>query len=54
MPPLKSEGSADGTDTDGNVQLLCRPCHRLKTRARTLGAAGAPFRGCRATSVQRR
>ncbi|MFE4334498.1 HNH endonuclease [Streptomyces sp. NPDC056831] len=21
-----------GTDTDGNVQPLCRPCHRMKTR----------------------
>ncbi|MFI1177320.1 HNH endonuclease [Streptomyces melanogenes] len=21
-----------GTDTDGNVQPFCRPCHRLKTR----------------------
>ncbi|WSL44030.1 HNH endonuclease [Streptomyces sp. NBC_01268] len=20
-----------GTDTDGNVQVLCRGCHRLKT-----------------------
>nr|WP_162688709.1 MULTISPECIES: HNH endonuclease signature motif containing protein [unclassified Streptomyces] len=31
-----------GTDTDGNVQSLCRPCHRLKTRE-DFGAAGTPF-----------
>ncbi|MFJ6348534.1 HNH endonuclease [Streptomyces sp. NPDC092046] len=27
MRPL----SMGGTDTDGNVQVLCRGCHRLKT-----------------------
>ncbi|MCM1968637.1 HNH endonuclease [Streptomyces sp. G1] len=32
-----------GSDTDGNVQPLCRPCHRLKTRE-DFGAAGPPFR----------
>ncbi|MGW2865724.1 HNH endonuclease [Streptomyces sp. NPDC001205] len=31
-----------GTDTDGNVQSLCRPCHRLKTHE-DFGAADAPF-----------
>ncbi|WP_235096089.1 HNH endonuclease [Streptomyces sp. A1-5] len=28
-----------GTDTDGNVQVLCRGCHRLKT-CTEFGAAG--------------
>ncbi|WP_326771078.1 HNH endonuclease (plasmid) [Streptomyces sp. NBC_01591] len=31
-----------GTATDGNVQPLCRPCHRRKTRE-DFGAAGPPF-----------
>ncbi|MFF5491330.1 HNH endonuclease [Streptomyces virginiae] len=31
-----------GTDTDGNVQPLCGPCHKLKTRE-DFGAAGPPF-----------
>ncbi|MFI5765879.1 HNH endonuclease [Streptomyces sp. NPDC051563] len=31
-----------GTDTDGNVQPLCRPCHKLKTRE-DFGAVGPPF-----------
>ncbi|WP_405708029.1 HNH endonuclease [Streptomyces xanthophaeus] len=33
-----------GTGTDGNVQPLCRPCHRLKTREH-FGASGAPLPG---------
>ncbi|MFF7183320.1 HNH endonuclease [Streptomyces sp. NPDC008121] len=33
--------SMGGTDTDGNVQALCRGCHRLKT--------GAEFGSARAT-----
>ncbi|UJB46759.1 HNH endonuclease [Streptomyces sp. A1-5] len=28
-----------GADTDGNVQVLCRGCHRLKTDAEFGGAA---------------
>ncbi|MEE1823327.1 HNH endonuclease signature motif containing protein [Streptomyces sp. BE20] len=31
-----------GEDTDGNVQPLCRPCHRLKTGA-DFNAAGTPI-----------
>ncbi|GHF26057.1 hypothetical protein GCM10010359_30150 [Streptomyces morookaense] len=31
-----------GTDTDGNVQVLCRGCHRLKIRAE-FDIAGPPF-----------
>lgn len=31
-----------GEDTDGNVQALCRPCHKLKTRE-DFGAASTPF-----------
>ncbi|WP_443067848.1 HNH endonuclease [Streptomyces sp. NBC_01351] len=30
-----------GTDTDGNVQVLCRGCHKLKTSTE-FGAAVAP------------
>lgn len=29
MQPL----ALGGEDTDGNVQVLCHPCHQLKTRA---------------------
>ncbi|WP_420803286.1 HNH endonuclease [Streptomyces spiramyceticus] len=29
-------------DTDDNVQPLCRPCHRLKTRE-DFGAGGTPL-----------
>ncbi|MFD9375153.1 HNH endonuclease [Streptomyces sp. NPDC059999] len=31
-----------GTDTDGNVQPLCRPCHRLKT-SEDFGAQAPPL-----------
>ncbi|WP_274555969.1 HNH endonuclease [Streptomyces spiramyceticus] len=31
-----------GEDTDGNVQQLCRPCHKLKTRE-DFGAVNTPF-----------
>ncbi|WP_189847175.1 HNH endonuclease [Streptomyces omiyaensis] len=31
--------SRGGTDTDGNVQVLCRGCHRLKTATEFGGAA---------------
>nr|WP_239150413.1 HNH endonuclease signature motif containing protein [Streptomyces sp. SID13588] len=31
-----------GTDTDGNVQVLCRSCHWLKTRE-DFGATNVPF-----------
>ncbi|WP_308377906.1 HNH endonuclease signature motif containing protein [Streptomyces sp. ISL-98] len=31
-----------GEDTDDNVQPLCRPCHRLKTRE-DFGAGGTPL-----------
>ena len=31
-----------GEDTDGNVQALCRPCHKAKTRT-DFGAASTPF-----------
>ncbi|MER5862191.1 HNH endonuclease signature motif containing protein [Kitasatospora sp. NPDC002040] len=31
-----------GEDTDGNVQALCRPCHKGKT-SRDFGAASTPF-----------
>nr|WSW47039.1 HNH endonuclease [Streptomyces sp. NBC_01001] len=31
-----------GTDTDGNVQPLCRPCHKLKTR-KDFEAQAPPF-----------
>ncbi|MFE3123643.1 HNH endonuclease [Streptomyces hydrogenans] len=32
--------SMGGTDTDGNVQVLCRGCHRFKTSTE-FGAAGS-------------
>ncbi|MFJ6054244.1 hypothetical protein [Streptomyces sp. NPDC092307] len=28
-----------GEDVDGNVHVLCRDCHRVKTRARTRDAS---------------
>lgn len=31
-----------GTDTDDNVQVLCRTCHKIKTRA-DMGYKTAPF-----------
>ncbi|MFD9302162.1 HNH endonuclease signature motif containing protein [Streptomyces sp. NPDC060048] len=40
--PTRSRPLALGrTDTDGNVQPLCRPCHRLKTRE-DFGARSTP------------
>lgn len=34
--------SQGGTDTDSNVQALCRPCHRLKTKS-DIWPNSAPF-----------
>ncbi|WP_369016003.1 HNH endonuclease [Streptomyces sp. DSM 40907] len=31
-----------GTDTDGNVQPLCRPCHKAKNRT-NFGHLTTPF-----------
>lgn len=31
-----------GEDVDGNVQALCRPCHKMKTRD-DFGAKNPPF-----------
>ncbi|MEU5429042.1 HNH endonuclease signature motif containing protein [Streptomyces olivoreticuli] len=33
--------SLGGEDTDGNVHVLCRECHRLKTSTEFSGAASA-------------
>ncbi|MEU4101259.1 HNH endonuclease [Streptomyces tanashiensis] len=38
--------SMGGTDTAGNVQVLCRGCHALKTRTE-FGAAGSCRTSCR-------
>ncbi|WP_342749401.1 MULTISPECIES: HNH endonuclease signature motif containing protein [Streptomyces] len=38
MQPL----ALGGTDTDSNVQPLCRPCHKAKTRE-DFGAVSTPF-----------
>ncbi|MBC9714494.1 HNH endonuclease [Streptomyces sp. TRM66268-LWL] len=34
--------SCGGEDVDGNVQLLCHPCHRAKTRV-DMGHTSPPF-----------
>jgi 5-methylcytosine-specific restriction protein A len=34
--------SKGGTDTPGNVQVLCRPCHKAKTRD-DMGYSAPPF-----------